>query len=1042
MLAALIETAIRLRGAMVGLCVVLCLYGGWRLSRAGLDIFPEFAPKQVVIQTEAPGLTAEQVERRVTQRIENTLGGLLGLTDLRSESIAGLSVITAVFEDATDLYRARQQVTERLASVAQTLPPGTGPPLPVPLSSSSATILTLGLTGDDLMVLRDFVDWTLAPRLRSVPGVADINVFGGGERQLQIRIDPERLIRYGLGFNTLLDGLRGSLQRHGSGFVETPNQRLNLNLALDREPLGGLRQLSLGRTDGSPLPLERIADIQWGTAPAVSAAQIGGERGLVLMVIGQYDANTLEVSRGVEEVLAEFQPLLEKQGITLYPRLFRPADYIERSIKSLGGHLLIGALFVVLVLYGFLFDWRSALISALAIPLSLLSAALILLETGVNLNIMVLGGLAIALGEVVDDAIIDTENIFRRLRENRRAARPRSPAQVVLEASLEVRGSVVYATLIVMLVFLPLLTLSGVAGRLFAPLGVAYILAILASLGVALTVTPALGYLLLGGVRHTDPPPPVRWLQYRYARLLAVIGNRPRLTFAGTVLVCLAALASLPGLGGRFLPDLREGHFIVHTASLPGTSLDASLHLGKRLIEAFSNIPGVVSVSQWAGRAERGADTYGSHYSEYEVHLEPLSGQAQQGVLEDLRDTLERFPGIAFEANTFLVERVDETLSGYTAPIAINLYGPDLTRLDRLAGRIADLIRDLPGACEVRLRSRTALPQLSLVPRPQDLSLWGLSPGDLGRVLKSAYQGRIVGEVYRGNRSFPISVILPPALRRSPAILASLPMQSLGGESCRTPVAHSSGSQPGKCTPKLIPLRHLAEIRQTEARYNLLHRNAQRVQVITAKVDGDLDSFLTRLKQKILTEIDFPPGFYPEFTGAAVAGNQARQTLLLHAFLAGAGVLLLIYVALGSWRHTLLTLINLPFALVGGVAAVWLQGGIVSVGSMVGFVTLFGITVRNAIMLIAHCRHLVLKEKLSWNTATAIRGAQERLPAVLMTALVTALAMLPIALDSDNPGREIMGPMAAIIIGGLVSSTALTLLLLPPLLVRWGRFKG
>ena len=1015
MLARLIDAAIRLRGPILGLCLLLLAYGGWRLSQAGLDIFPEFAPKQVVIQTEAPGLIATQVEQRLTQVLENTLGGLAGLRQLRSESIAGLSVVTAVFDDDMDLYRARQQVSERLATVATRLPAGIQPPQVVPLSSSSATVLTLGLTGADRLTLRDFVDWTLVPRLLAVQGVADVNVFGGGRRQLQIRLDPERLARHGLGLNQVLDRLRHQLRRQGLGFVTTPNQRLALTLPLDRNLEARLRRLPVA----PPLTLGQLATLAWGEAPPISAAQVGGERGLVLMVIGQYGANTLTVSRRVEQVLADFRPLLAKQGITLHPRLFRPADYIERSIRSLGAHLLAGAVLVVAVLYAFLADWRSALICTLAIPLSLLGAALVLVEAGVNLNIMVLGGLTIALGEVVDDAIIDTENLFRRLRENRLAPNPRPLHEVVLESALEVRGSVVYATFIVALVFVPLLTLGGVAGRLFAPLGVAYILAILASLAVALTVTPALGYLLLGSQSRPRQAPLSRWLQCRYRDLLQAVLARPRWLFAAAALLCLGVLASLPALGGRFLPELREGHFIVHTASLPGTSLTASPQLGRRLTEAFLAIPGVVSVSQWAGRAERGADTYGSHYSEYEVQLRPLSGPGQQAVLERLQAILERFPGIAYEANTFLTERVDETLSGYTAPVVVNLYGPRLAVLDRLAAEVAAQMARIPGAREIRIRAQTALPQLEIDPDPEALARFGLSPADLATALRS-FQGLALGETFVGNRAFPVTAILPAALRHDPTAPERLPLAAPDGT--------------------LVRLGEVARIRQVEGRYNLIHRSAQRLQVVTADPAGDLDTFLDRLRRRVLEEIDFPPGYAPEFTGAAVQQRQARRELLVHALVAGVGVLLLIQVAVGSWRHTLLTLANLPFALVGGVLAAWVSGGIVSVGSMVGFVTLFGITVRNAIMLIAHYRRLVTVAGRPWNAATALEGAADRLPAVLMTALVTALAMLPVAWGSDNPGREIMGPMAAIIIGGLLSSTALTLLLLPPLLLRYGRF--
>ncbi len=1017
MLSSLIATSIRLRGAVMGLCLVLFLYGGWRISQAGLDIFPEFSPKQVIVQTEAPGLTAEQVERRITQSIENSLGGLLGLADLRSESIAGLSVVSAIFDDDVDLHLARQQVTERLASVAARLPEGSGPPLAVPLSSSSATLLTLGLSGKDLLALRDFVDWTLVPRLLAVHGVADVNVFGGGRRQLQIRIDPQKLIRHRLGFNEVVKNIEASLKRRGLGFISTPNQQLALTLENDRFPIESLRRLPATPS----LTLAQLADIGWGQAPPISAAQIGGRQGLVLMVIGQYGANTLSVSRAVEKVLGDFKPLLAKQGIILHPHLFRPADYIERSIQSLGGHLLLGAVLVIVVLYGFLGDWRSALICALAIPLSLLGAALILLETGVNLNIMVLGGLAIALGEVVDDAIIDTENIFRRLRENRLSQFPRPLTEIVLQASLEVRGSVVYASFIVALVFVPLLTLSGVAGRLFAPLGTAYILAILASLGVALTVTPALGYLLLGHSRRTTVSPLLQKLQQGYRDLLAWVHDRPLPVWGGGAALCLLALASLAGLGGRFLPELREGHFIVHTASLPGTSLAASLNLGRQLTQAFLRVPGVVSVSQWAGRAERGADTYGSHYSEYEVHLDPLSGHQQQRVLEQLRRILDQFPGIAFEANTFLTERIDETLSGYTAPVVVNLYGPETATLDRLGHQVAALMQTLPGTREIRIRSQTALPQLSVEPDHEALALWGITPGTLAKVLHSAYAGLMVGQSFQGNRGAPVTLILPEKLRSSSASLFQLPLVNPEGS--------------------LISLRRLIRVQQVEGRYNFLHHSAQRLQVITANPQGDLNRFMTTLRQRILTRIDFPQGYVPEFTGAAIEQSRSRAELILHALLASAGVLLLVYIAVGSWRHTLITLVNLPFALMGGIAAVWIGGGIVSVGSMVGFVTLFGITVRNAIMLIAHYQRLVVVEALPWNASTAIQGASERLPAVLMTAIVTALAMLPVAWGSDNPGREIMGPMAAIIIGGLVSSTALTLLLLPTLLLKWGRFQ-
>jgi CzcA family heavy metal efflux pump len=1026
MLTAIVRFAIRYYGIVIALSAVLAGYGSYRFAQAGLDIFPEFSPKRVIIQTEAPGLSAEQVEILVTQQIENALAGLIGLQTLRSESIQGLSIVTAIFGERSDIYRNRQQVGERLASLAGKLPNGAGAPMPVPLSSSSATLLTIGLTSErkDLLELRSLVDWTLLPRLLAVPGVADVNVFGGAVQQLQIQADPERLKHFNLALSDVVRAAVKAGQIRGGGFIENANQRFTLQAG--GKPLGPeqLRKIVVARVQGNNVALGDAADVEYAAEPPIGAAQIMGKDGIVMMLIGQYGADTLEVSKAVERQLAEFESLFAQQGITLHTRLFRPADYIETSVSNLSGHLLLGGLFVLIVLYAFLYNARTAFISATAIPVSLLTATLVLLESGVNLNIMVLGGLAIALGEVVDDAIIDTENIFRRLRENRLLAEPLPAAQVVQTASLEVRGSVVYASFIVALAFVPLLTLSGVAGRLFAPLGYSYILAILMSLLVALTLTPALCYLLLrNAIGACGDPPLIRILKPAYSRVLHCVSRRFRYVLPLSVALCVLGAAVLLRLDGKFLPELREGHYIVHTASIPGTSLQESIRIGKQLGAQFRQIPGVLSVSQWAGRAERGADTYGSHYSEYEVRLEALSGAGQQRVLERLREILADFPGIAYEANTFLTERVDETISGYTAPVAVNLYGNDLRALDAQAQQVAEIMRGIPGATGIQLRSPPGTPLLQIEPDLDRLAYWGLHPDDAFAALQAAYEGAIVGKSYQGNRLYNIAVTLPPALRKRPESIAELPLRSGDGQ--------------------LLALGQIAAVRHDQGRYNILHQGAQRKQTVTCNVVGrGLDTFMRELQSKVLKDVRFAAGVYPEFTGAAVEQAQAREQLIVHSLLAGAGVLLLIFIAIGELRQVLLTLVNLPFALLGGVAAVILTGAALSVGSVVGFVTLFGITVRNSIMLISHYRHLVVEAGKPWNLDTVVRGAQERLPSILMTALVTALAMLPIAVNSDNPGREIMGPMAAIIIGGLVSSTALNLLILPALLLRYGKFRG
>ena len=1024
MLAFLVRSSIRFYSVIIALSVILLAYGSYRLSTAGLDIFPEFAPKQVIIQTEAPGFSAAQVEIQVSTPIETALSGLMGLTTTRSESIQGLSIVTALFNGNSNIYRNRQQVTERLASLKGKLPASVQMPVPVPLSSSSATVLTLGLSSaqQNLMALRTLVDWTVVPKILTVQGVADVNVFGGALKQLQIQIHPEPLHRYGLSVNDITEAARKAVHSTQAGFIENTNQRFTLNISgLPQRP-EQLKKIVIKTIKGQPLLLGEVATVTYAPAPAIGAAQVGGKEGIVLMVIGQYGANTLSVSKAVEKALLEFEPLFAQQNIDFHNPLFRPADYIETSLSNITGHLLLGSFFVVLVLYLFLYNRRTALIAAIALPLSLIMAAVVLLEAGVNLNIMVLGGLAIALGEVVDDAIIDTENIFRRLKENKRSNNPQSTFTVIYNASMEVRSSVVYASFIVALAFVPLLTLDGVAGRLFAPLGIAYISAILISLLVALTLTPALCYWLLRNTTPTEKKSPVMlFIQPHYQRLLSRISLHAQRIIIFSIAACLIGSLVLLNLGTKFLPELREGHYIVHTSSIPGTALTESIRIGSALTEQFLTIEGVESVSQWAGRAERGADTYGSHYSEFEVRLKPLSGTEQQAVLNQLHDILTAFPGILFEANTFLIERVDETISGYTAPVVVNLYGNDLNTLDLKAQQIADIMATFPEASDIQLRSTAAAPILAIQLNLDQLSRWGISPQQVSQTISTAYSGTRVGQGLSGHQIYDIVVNLHPMLKEQPRSIAQLPIRSASGA--------------------LVPLGELATITTTTGRYNILHQGAQRLQTVTCHVNnGDLGGFINKLKNKVFQEIAFDSTNYPEFTGAAVTQNKAREELILYSLLAGAGILLLIYLALGSARHTLLTLANIPFSLVGGVVAVLITGSTLSIGSVVGFITLFGITVRNSIMLVSHYQQLVQQEGHQWDFDTVLLGAQQRLPSILMTALVTILAMLPLAINSDNAGREIMGPMAAIIIGGLVSSTVLNLLLLPTLLLHYGRF--
>ena len=1004
-------------------CLVLG-FGIYTFFKSRLDVFPEFAPPLVVIQTEAPGLSAEQVEVLVTQQIENTLGGIISLETMRSQSIQGLSVITMTFHGGTNIYQARQLVTERLNAIAGQLPRGVKPPAMTPLSSSANQLLAIGLTSDTRtpMELRTIADWTLKPRLLSVPGVGSVNVFGGEVKQLQIQVDRQKLVLYSLSLLDVLNTARRSTGVRGGGFIESENQRIILNPQSETLTPAQLAQVVVLHKNGASVRLGDIANIDYAPAPSIGGALIEGKRGVILMINSQFGADTLTVSQAVEKALKSLNSVFAANQVVLHADLFRPVNFILVAINGLSTALLLGAVLVVIVLFLFLFNVRTAFISATAIPLSLIAAVIALHYLDVSLNIMTLGGLAIALGEVVDDAIVDVENIFRRLRLNRTLPQPLPVIQVIVNASVEVRSAVVYATFIVVLVFMPVLALSGVAGKLFAPLALAYILAILTSLAVALTVTPALAFALLHRVSFaTEDPWLIRKLKAGYASIITRVERRTGAVITVAALLCVGALGVLPFFSIRFLPELREGHYIVHMTGIPGTSLNEALRVGAEVTAVLRKLPGVRSVSQRAGRAEKWVDTTGLHVSEFDVALKPSSGEEQRQLLNQIRHTLGRFPGVDFTVRTYLTERIEETISGYTAQVIVNIFGNDLDVLDVKAAEIAKILSSIPGATGVQMQSPQGTPQLVIRLRPEPLARWGFAPLDVLDSIQAAYEGAVVGQVYEGSRVFEVSVLLNPASRLNPTEVGDLPLRSPEGI--------------------MIPLHEIADIYQASGRYIILHSGAQRLQTITANVTGrDVTDFVEEAQRRINKEASLPKGFYAVFAGEAEAQARSQWDLFVYSVMAGVFVIALLYLALRSSRALLLVMANLPFALVGGVLIVWATGGTLTLGSLVGFVTLFGITLRNSIMLISHYQHLVNEEGMTWGMDAAIRGATERLVPIFMTALVTALGLLPLAVQSGEPGNEIEGPMAAVILGGLITSTLLNLFVLPPLALRYGRF--
>ncbi|HAF01573.1 MAG TPA: CusA/CzcA family heavy metal efflux RND transporter [Methylophilaceae bacterium] len=1038
MMSAIVRFSIRFNGVIIGLATLIVLYGLYSLTRSNLDVFPEFSPTQIIIQTESPGLSTELVESLVTQPIETSIAGSVGVINLRSQSIPGLSIVTVIFDESTDIYRDRQIVAERLSTLTQQLPRGITPHI-TPLTSSASTVYGFGITSKtlNLMELRTIADWTVTPHLLSIPGVADVNIFGGEVRQFQIQIDPDKLIKYRLNISDVVDAAQKATGVSGAGYIQNNNQRIIINTQGQATTPEVLAKAIIVHRDGHPIQLGDIGHITEGAAPSISAASINGQTGIYLSVQGQLGANTHAVTQKIEAAIKALEPSLNGQYVTVHHDLFRPANFIETAIDSVRADILIGSTLVISILFVFLFNVRTAFISATAIPLSLLTAIVVMSYYKIGLNIMVLGGLAIALGEVVDDAIIDTENIFRRLRENRALAQPSSVFQVVYQASMEVRSSVVYATIIVALVFMPLLTLSGVAGKLFAPLGIAYITAIMASLIVALTLTPALCYLMLGRAKlETEDSPIIKWIKHHYVRLLYAIEKHYKIvTFVSLILIAMG-LGLVPLFKSQFIPALHEGHFIMHMTAMPGTSEQESLRLGNQVSKMLRDIQGVKSVTQWVGRAQNGADTFGTHYSEFEIEIGTLSGEAQNRILEDIREALAGdledkdhdgvaevgFVGANFAINTFLTERIEETISGYSASTVINIYGQDLDALDSDAQKIASILSQIKGAKDVLVQSPAGTPEIIIRLRPDKLALWGFHPTDILDTIRAAYEGVPVTQVYLGNHVVGLAVKLNQEASDDLNDINNIPLFNPEG--------------------KLLHLKDVAFLNEENGRSKILHANAKRIQTVTANVhQRDQESFTRELKKRIHQDFKPSKDNYLEFTGEAEANAQAREDLIVHSLIAGVAIFLMLYIAFGRLRNLLLTFANLPFALIGGVLAVLFTGGWISLGSLVGFVTLFGITLRNSIMMVSHFQHLIDQEHCLWNLETCIRGATERLPSILMTALVTALGLLPLALGSGQPGREIEGPMATIIVGGLITSTVLNLLILPTIMLHFGRFE-
>jgi CzcA family heavy metal efflux pump len=1020
MIKSLVTLCVRHFGTVSALSLLALILGCWSASSSPLDVFPDFVPSQVDVQTEAPGLAPQQVEELVTKQVENAVNGTSGLATMRSESIPGLSVVTITFADNVDVHVARQGISERLSELGSTLPAGVGTPKLSPLVSSTMDLLKIGLLSDkvDAYELRDTADWIIKPRLLAVPGVAHVIVFGGSVRQIQILPDVHKLTAYGLTMADVADAARAVLPLRGAGFIDTPQQRILLRSPTPTPDIDTVERAVIATRNGTPVLLGEVAQVHVAPALRSGDSLIMGKPGVLLSLASQYGANTLTTTLDVEKALSDLEPALKARGITLYSRLHRPANFIERALGDLQNSLVIAALLIVVVLFLFLRDWRAALIAFSAIPLSLVAAVVVLDHYGYTLNTMTLGGFAVALGVLVDDAIIGIENIMRRLRENSALPTPQPRLVVVRDASLEVRGPVIYATAVVIAVFLPELFTSSVQGHFVGPLALAFIFAVSASLLVAMTSTPALCALLLRGHGVREEASWLKRLKSWQTDAVHSVGRHFRITAGVLIALVLAAIAVLPFVGGTFMPDFREGHFVMQVSSaIPGASLDQMLDIGKRISADVLALPYVDTIEQQIGRAELGEDTWGPHRGEFHVELKP-GATVDQGVAQEaLRSILEKYPGMQSEVVTFLGDRISESLSGETAQVAVKVFGDDLDNLDTAANAMVAVLGKVPGIVDLQFKRQSGTPTISISLIPEALAALGVRAQDVLGTIESAYAGQIVGQTYQSTRTIDVVTLLPDKLRQEPTGLANLTIATALGP---------------------VPLSKVARITPTEDRYSIEHDGGQRRVSITFNVNKtSLATAVEQARQAIARNVKLPPNVFIEFTGAAAAEAQTRTELGLYSGLALVAILMILLVSF-QWRaNSWLVMANLPFSLIGSVLAIAVTGIGISLGSVVGLVTVFGVSARNAILQLAHYEHLVEVERAPWSLATVIRGANERLVPILMTAAVTALGLAPLAFGLNQPGQEIEGPMAVTVLGGLVSSTLLNLFLLPALTFRY-----
>lgn len=1002
--------------AFVLMAAVLLMVGGiYTTSHIDVDVFPDLNAPTVVVMTEATGMAPEEVERLVTFPVETAMNGASDVRRVRSSSTAGFSVVWVEFDWGTDIYRDRQIVSEKLAEVGESLPPDCGKPTLGPQSSILGEAMIIGLDSDttSMQDLRTLADWTFRPRLLSLGGVAQVTVIGGDIKEYQIKLSPEKMKHYDVSLQEVISATE-SMNRNSTGGVlyEYGNEYIIRGL-LSTDDIDGIGRAVVRMQGDVPITLNNIAEIAVGPkAPVLGVASHRGKPAVLMTVTKQPDASTALLTEKLDKAVEELKSQIPSD-VNVSTDIFRQQKFIDSSIDNIKKSLYEGALFVIIVLFFFLMNVRTTLISLVTIPLSLLVSVLTLKFMGLTINTMSIGGMAIAIGSLVDDAIVDVENVFKHLRQNRKLPESeRLPVlEVVFNASREVRLPILNSTFIIVVSFVPLFFLTGMEGRMLRPLGIAFITALFASTLVALTLTPVLCSFLLGSEKSDKAgkePALVRWLQKIYNVALEWVLSHKKLTLGSVAALFAVALGLFCSFGSSFLPAFNEGSFTINVSTLPGVSLEESDNVGRRAEMLLLSVPEIKTVARKTGRAELDEHALGANVSEIEAPFE-LSDRPKKAVVEEIRHKLGTLPGVNVEIGQPISHRIDAMLSGTRANIAIKLFGTDLNKMFEIGNQIKKKISAIPGVVDLNVEQQVERPQLQIVPKREMLAKYGVTPSEFTDMVEVYLAGRTVSRVYEGNRVFDLTVKADDDSRSTIEAIRDMPVDVVGGK---------------------VPFSQIAEIRSAAGPNTINRENVARKIVISANVsDGDLQGAVNRIRKTINDNVPLPEGYHVEYGGQFESAQSATRTLLVTSLMAILVIFLLLYGQFKNVRQASAVLLNLPLALIGGVFAIFFADGIISIPAIIGFISLFGIATRNGMLLIDRYNEL-RQSGFSLHDAV-MRGSLDRLNPILMTALTSALALIPLALGGDLPGNEIQSPMAKVLLGGLLTSTMLNGFIVP-----------